>query len=361
MSSKQSGVNAVLQAVERRGDTDERPSFFTHVILPILLVLVGVGVAAGMILATAGYRGTIEATLAVVSSTLLGGAVVLLAATVLAAIVLAIVGSYQVMRRRRGHFARDHVLREGLLDYARSIAAERGGERVNEHIEAMERIHHDARIDEPDRPPSIHLLLILLFPFWYLYVVYYLTRDFADHARRQARFFREMHTLSDEAGLDVEETEAVAAITERSYLLVLLLVLIVPFGNLVVLYWLYNDPEEHFDHQWHHEDALVEMISRGQAADQARSAPSEETEAPDEGDVEPGLEGAGEQGQQPVGPGATEEEPIGVDATEQEAPSQEAEFTVWTCSECATKYKVPPKRPVRVTCKECENQEILEE
>lgn len=350
MPKKPPGVSAVLQAVDRRGETDERPAFFTHVVLPVLLALIGAGTAGGLVLATAGYQGTIEATIQAASPTVLGAAVLLTAAGATVGGILFVVGFYQVMRRREGHFARDRVLRKGLIDYARWLADRNPDSRAGEHVEAMERIHNDARIDEGDRPAAIHLILIVVFPLWYLYVLFYLTKDLPDHARRQARFLREVHNVIDEAGLDVPEVEAVPAVNERSYLLVLALALVVPFGNLLVLYWLYEDPEEHFDQQWRHEDALVALLSEEEAADGSIEETSEETDAPED----PGFE--------PQSSVAEEEEPAPeAEAEEDEAPEGEAEFTVWTCPECNARYKVPPKRPVRVTCKECEHQEILEE
>ncbi|PSG98312.1 hypothetical protein BRD56_00765 [Thermoplasmatales archaeon SW_10_69_26] len=352
MTSQPPGVNAVLQAVDRRGDTDERPSFFTHVVLPILLALAGAGAGAGLVLATTGYRGTIEATIASASPSVLGAAVILTAGAALVGAILFVVGFYKVMRRRESHFARDRVLREGLIDYADRLARSASGTRAREHVEAMRRIHTDARIDERAHPAAVDLVLVAVFPLWYLYILFSLTKDLPDHARRQARFLREVHNVVDDAGLEVPEVEAVPSVNERSYLLVLVLALVVPFGNLIVLYWLYNDPEEHFDQQWRHEDALVELVSEHD--EPAPETAPEETEAPDSPDVDPGG---------PTHEEADEAEPPNDVEAEADEASQEAEpeFTVWACPECESRYKVPPKRPVRVTCKECEHQEVLEE
>jgi hypothetical protein len=351
MSSKPPGVGAVLQAVDRRGDTDERPSFFTHVVLPILLVLAGVLAGAGLVIATAGYRGSLDATLTSASATVVGAAVLMAAIAILAAAVLFVVGFYRVMRRRDRHVARDHVLREGLLDYAGWLGRANPDSRAGEHVEEMRRIHNDARIDEHDRPAPIHLVLVAVFPLWYLYILYYLTKDLPGHARRQARFVRETHNVIDEAGLEVPEVEAAVTVNERSYLLTLFLAAIVPFGNLLVLYWLYNDAEEHFDRQWRHEDALVDLVSEQEAPEGAIG--SEETEAPEAPDDVAPKPPAGEEG--------SSEPSNGLDAEEDDAPEGKPDFTVWSCPECGTRYKVPPKRPVRVTCKECEHQEVLEE
>lgn len=348
MPSKPPGVNAILQAVERRGETDERPSYFVHVILPILLALIGILGAAGIIIATVGYGAGLGSAFMAASPAIVGAAILLAIAGVLAAVILTVIGIYKVMRRRERHFRRDRLLREGMLDHARALAS-RGGERADEHVETMETIHNDTIVDEVAKPPGLHLVLSYLFPLWFLHVIYYLTKDFARHAHRQARFFQEFAALADELGLDMAGIEAVPTVDDRSFLLSFVL-LIPPWGlvgGFVVLYWLYDDPETHFDQQWGHEDAVVELVSSETEELKAPQQPSEETEAPEE-------PGPGPQAEETEAPGSTAEE-------DEPAPEPEEEYTVWECGECGKKYKVPPKRPVRVTCKNCDNEEILQE
>lgn len=349
MPRKPPGVSAILQAVERRADTDERPSYFVHVVLPVILAIVGVGGAVAILFATVGLQAA-SGGMAGSAPSIVAGAGLLAIAGLLAAAILGLIGIYKVMRRHDRHFARDRLLREGVIEYGRWLAEESSSQRASERAEELERIHADATMEEPDRPPAVHLILTYLVPFWFLHVVYYLTKDFARHARHQGRFLREFRALASEAGHELPETDAVVAVNERSFLLSLLL-LIPPIslvGGFVVLYWLYDDPEQHFNEQRVHEDAIVEIASDAETRGTSRPTP-EETEAPEEPDVGATASQAEEA-----------KAPPGADAEEDE-PAPEPEYTVWQCPDCDKKYKVPPKRPVRVTCKNCDHQEILEE
>lgn len=364
MPSNPPGVTAILQAVDRRGDTDERPSYFVHVVLPVLLALIGVLGAVAIVVATVGLQGGIAGALNTASATIVGGAVLLAVAGILSALVLVVIGLYRILRRHDRHFQRDGLLRDGLIDYARWLAARNPDTRADEHVAAMERIDADARLEEPKRSPAVHLILTYLIPLWILHIVWYLTKDFARHASNQERFLREFRALADEVGREVPEPEGGAAVQDRSFLLSLAL-LIPPIGlvgGFVVLYWLYDDPEQHFDRQLHAEDGIVELVSDEESPEGAGLL-GEETTAPDEPDQageahrEPGQES-----QSPEPSEETEDSDLapGGEAEEDE-PAPEPEFTVWSCPECDKKYKVPPKRPVRVTCKNCEHKEILEE
>lgn len=362
MPSNPPGVTAILQSVDRRGDTDERPSYFVHVVLPVLLALIGVLGGAAIVIATVGLQGGVANAVNTGSATIVGAAALLAAAGIVAAVVLVVIGLYKVLRRHERHFSRDRLLRDGLIDYARWLAARYPDTRADEHLAAMQRVDVDARMAEPDRPPAIHLILTYIFPLWFLHIVYYLTKDFARHASHQERFLREFRALADETGRKVPEPEGAAAVHDRSFLLSLVL-LIPPIslvGGFVVLYWLYDDPEQHFDRQLRHEDALVELISDEESAEGGAGLPGEETPAPDEPDQAPDAEQETE-AEPEAGDEAEESDLAPGGEAEEDEPAPDPEFTVWSCPECEKKYKVPPKRPVRVTCKNCEHQEILEE
>lgn len=349
MSVEPPGVTSILQSVEKRGETDTRPSYFVHVLLGPLIVLAGLLTVVGVIYALLDQViWSADWITARLTSRLLGGLVVLVGLSVITAMVLGYWGLYRVIERRNQHFARDRLLRQGLLDYCRHLAKQHDDERVGENLEAMERIHNEALMEETEQPTAIHLALqVLVIPFWWLYIFYFLLKDFPQHSRRQARFVRETRSLFENVGRPPEEIQPVEPIEEHSFLLALLLV-IPPWGAIGffgVAWWIYEDPPEHFARQFEHEDRLIEFLEEGPARG---GAPTGDEESPPEDDEDEG-EGA-----------HTEGEPSG-DAAEEDEPAPEPEFTIWECSECSKKYKVPPKRPVRVTCKNCDNKEILEE
>lgn len=334
MSARAPGATSILQAVEKRGETDTRPSYFVHVVLPLLLTAGAVLVVLG---ALVWQIGGVPVAVSEIPDRALGvivTAVVLAALLVLAGLVLSVRGWYLIISRRNDHLARDRVLRQGLLDYARRLAETRGDEKAGEHLETMQRLHNEALLEENERPAVVHLLLYFFTQgLWGLYVLWFLIKDVPQHARRQARFVREARSLFDAADEDPDAVPPIEPVDERSFLGAAALWIFVPIaGQLLVTWWIYQDPVEHFDRQWSHEDELVELARQEEAPEApAPEASQGEGDAPDE-------EGAG--------PDQDEEEP---------------EFTVWACGECETKFKVPPKRPVRVTCKSCGNKEILEE
>lgn len=349
MSVEPPGVTSILQSVEKRGETDTRPSYFVHVVLGPLLVLAALLTVVGVVyLLLAPVVWSLDWITARMTSRLLGGLVALIGLSVLAMLVLEYWGFYRVIRRRNRHFARDRILRQGLIDYCRRLAEQHEGDRVDDNLEAMERIHNEALMEETEQPTAIHIALqALLIPFWFLYIFYFLLKDFPEHSRRQARFVREARSLFENVGRPPEEIPPVEPIEEHSFLLALAL-LIPPWGAIGffgVAWWIYEDPPEHFARQFEHEDRLVEFLEEGP---EPEGGQAEEGEEPSEDDEDEG------------GEAHTEGEPSGGSAEEDE-PAPEPEFTIWECSECSKKYKVPPKRPVRVTCKNCDNKEILEE
>lgn len=347
MSVEPPGVTSILQSVEKRGETDTRPSYFVHVLLGPLLVLAALLIVVGVIYTLLGQVVlSADWITARLTSRLLGGLVALVGLSVIAAMVLGYWGLYRVIQRRNEHFARDRILRQGLIDYCRRLAEQHDGDRVDDNLEAMERLHNEALMEETEQPTAIHIALqAIVIPFWWLYIFYFLLKDFPEHSRRQARFVREARSLFENVGRPPEEIPPVEPIEEHPFLLALLLV-IPPWGAIGffgVAWWVYEDPPEHFARQAEHEDRLVEYLEEGPKPE------AEEAETPSEDDEDEGDDAA-----------RTEGAPSGRSAEEDE-PAPEPEFTIWECSECSKKYKVPPKRPVRVTCKNCDNKEILEE
>lgn len=311
MSAQRPGATTILQAVERRGETDTQPSYFVYAVLPFLLIIGAIVIGVAVFYVALGGDTSDESLGPAMLAAFAAGAV-----GILAGIVLMVVGLYKVIKRRNEHLARDRLLRQGTLELARDVGARRGG--GDDDLEAMERIHNESQLEENERSAALHLILYFLIPFWNYYVLYFLLKDIPRHTRRQARFTRHTRAV---VGLGSHDVPTTSPIKEHSFLLALIAMIFIPFWFLVVLYWIYNDPIEHFQAQWAHEDALVAL---------AQSAPA-------------------------ASPGAPDEDAPGPDADDDEAPA----FTVWSCPECAKKYKVPPKRPVRVTCKNCGHQEIL--
>lgn len=338
MTVRPPGATSILQSVEKRGETDGHPSYFIHVVLPFLITLLSILIAVGVVI---WQLGSIPSGTEQIPEGQLGiilGAVGLGVIGILAAAVLVFRGWYLLIKRRNKHLSRDRVLRQGILDYARRVAETEGGEEAGEHLETMQRLHNEALLEENERPAVVHILLYALTNgLWGLYVLYFLLKDVPQHARRQGRFVQGAREVFDEAGRDADQIPTIEPIQERSYLLSVAMWIFLPIvGGFIVTWWLYKDPPQHFERQWVHEDHLVELVREAEAP----QPPEQRAGAPSPG----------------AGPSEPSEEEEGEGAPEDEAP----EFTIWPCPECAKKYKVPPKRPVRVTCKNCGHKEILQ-
>ncbi len=411
MPPSRAGSTSILQAVEMRGETDTRPSYPLYFVLPFVLFLLGAILAVAVVVATAGLPASdaevvIERWAEQNIGPILGG-IGLLVVAALAGIVLGVIGVYKLIKRRNEHFGRDRLVRQGTIELCRQAAE---GDEAHEHITAMERIHNEAMLEENERSAGLHILIsFLTFGLWFYYVLWFLMKDLPRHTRRQARFTRHANeamaaaglvgttvatgpakpfgqglpgdgdpdedrpgTPADEAPDDEEEARGeatrrprpppVEAIPERSFAMYIGIVVLLPLvGGLIAAgigipdwtttpldiiglaatflfwYWIYTDPNEHFASQWAYEDQLIEIAQQAPEVE----TPGPEAEMPSPGSS-PGLEGSTD----------TVDE-------EQAAAEEPPAFTVWACGECGKRYKVPPKRPVRVTCKDCGNQAIL--
>lgn len=408
MPPSRAGSTSILQAVEMRGETDARPSYPLYFVLPFVLIIVGAILAVGLAVALAGVpSGGAEATDAAIQQWaeqnvgIILGVVGLFLAAFVAALVIGVIGVYKLIKRRNEHFGRDRLLRQGTIEMCREAGGE--DDDVHEHIVAMERLHNEALLEENERSAGLHILIsFLTFGLWFYYVLWFLMKDLPRHTRRQARFTRHANEAMAKAGVldgaddptdqtpapdeadpddqpeppagdpstgpgqgpwptepqaDRDALPPIDPIEERSFGLYIGLVVLLPLvGSLlatglglpevastpldlvglgatfVFWYWIYTDPNEHLARQWAYEDELIQIAQEPPASKPAASLDQMPTPG-----SSPGMEGETKD--------------------EEDTPA----FTVWACGACSKKYKVPPKRPVRVTCKACGNQEILRE
>ncbi len=344
MTVRPPGASSIIQAVEKRGETDTQPSYYVHVVLPFILILASLLVTGLVAVWQVGHLPTDQDTVPVDALGTIAAISILASLVILASIALMFRGWYLLIQRRNGHIARDRVLRQGILDYIRRLAEANPSETSGDHLRSMQRLHNDALMDENERPAAVHLLLyVLTAGLWGFYVLYFLIKDLPVHSQRQSRFVREARGALDVSGMDPDAVPTVPPTREHSYLASLALWIFVPVvGPFIVTWWLFEDPIDHFDKQWAHEDALVSLVQDSEVS----LEPS--TPTPEAPSSEPRDEADDETPPPDTGTDEPQEEP---------AP----EYTIWECGECESKYKVPPKRPVRVTCKNCSNKEVLEE
>jgi Domain of unknown function (DUF4234) len=189
---------------------------------------------------------------------LFGGAILGFIAGIVIAIILFVLPWYRLMKRRNGHFRRDRILREGLINYVRGLAAERGMEsKMTIELATMTSIHSEANGEEDEKSPVLWIVLsIITFGLLGLYVWYFLTKDPHKHDVRQMAFMQQVQSAFSK----FEKTVVFPywkSLPDRSYFLYLILWFITGLFSLYWNYVLITDFNDHFRAQWQVEDQLL--------------------------------------------------------------------------------------------------------
>lgn len=192
------------------------------------------------------------------SSGLLGGALAGLIGGLIVALILFVLPWYRLIKRRNGHFRRDRILREGIINYIRGTAAERGVEpTMTTELATMMAIHSEANGEEDEKSPVLWLVLsIITFGLLSLYVWYFLTKDPHKHDVRQIAFMQQTQSALSKLGKTVV-FPFWKSLPDRSYFLYLILTWITGLFSLYWNYVLITDFNDHFRAQWQIEDQLM--------------------------------------------------------------------------------------------------------
>ena len=247
--ASQLGKNTITEAVRIRRETDDIMSA-----LWILSPLLG-GVAFFAILFGSIF---LIAAPSPVNTGLFGGVIVGFIAGIIIAIILFVLPWYRLIKRRNAHFRRDRMLREGLINYVRGVAAERGIE-ANMTIElaTMTSIHSEANGEEDEKSAVLWIVLsVITFGLLSLYVWYFLTKDPHKHDVRQLAFTQQVQSAFSKLGKTVV-FPFWKSLPDRSYFLYLILTWITGLFSLYWNYVLITDFNDHFRAQWQVEDQLL--------------------------------------------------------------------------------------------------------
>jgi len=240
--------NTITEAVRIRRETDDIMSAL-WILSPLLGAVAFFGILfGGLFLGTssAGRTG------------LFGGAIVGFVVGIVVAIILFVLPWYRLIKRRNGHFRRDRMLREGLINYVRGLAAERGIEsKMTVELATMTSIHSESNGEEDEKSPVLWVVLsIITFGLLGLYVWYFLTKDPHKHDVRQLAFMQQVQSAFSK----FEKTVVFPywkSLPDRSYFLYLILTWITGFFSLYWNYVLITDLNDHFRAQWQVEDQLI--------------------------------------------------------------------------------------------------------
>ncbi|MEM2912396.1 MAG: DUF4234 domain-containing protein [Candidatus Bathyarchaeia archaeon] len=227
----------------------------TDIMLPIWWVIIPI---LSPILAIAGV-------LAMILNPFLG--FIILAIDVIIAIFMVII-LYRLIQRRNKHFSRQQLFMDDIIAALKSIASKKK-EATVEKIDALERSLREARMEETEKSAALWVILSLITGIAGLYVLYFLTKDFYKHERREDYAIADIYAILNALGISAtapRRIEISSPIPERSFALYLILT-IVTLG-IFGIYWYYcliEDPNRHFKYHIQLEDQLVDTVSKALA------------------------------------------------------------------------------------------------
>ena len=175
-------------------------------------------------------------------------------------IVLVLVGVliYFLVRRRNNHFNRQILFEEDLVSMTRELAAKKGID-ISVPLNNMDRSVREARLEETEKNATLYAILGGV--AW-IYVSYFLMKDFFKHERREDLFINDTLRAFNVLGIPVNLPYRNPPIPDRSFALYFILTLIL--GGIFGVYWVYvlvSDPNNHFRQHMMIEDTIMAQLS----------------------------------------------------------------------------------------------------
>ncbi|MDG6939042.1 MAG: DUF4234 domain-containing protein [Nitrososphaerota archaeon] len=170
---------------------------------------------------------------------------------------------YMMIRRRNQHFQRQAKFFADLGQALRDAAGKKGAD-VGPFLSSMGGAQRQAQPDESEKSAVLWVVLMLV-PFVsviaYLYVFYFLTRDFYRHERIEDGMLADAAKALSLVGAELTFHRA-RPLPSRSFALYLVLTLVTL--GLFGIYWVYTliqDPNEHFVAQAQFEDSVMQLFA----------------------------------------------------------------------------------------------------
>lgn len=165
--------------------------------------------------------------------------------------------AYKWIDRRNRHF---HRSREFFREVAGMLERMGAG-----RAERMEHTLREMEVEETRKEPIVWIILSLItMGLAFLYVLYFLTRDFYRHSMRETYLAEDVEAGLAELGLAAPPSRF-RPLPERNAVIYLILTLIFsPF----LIYWVYvltNDPNNHFKEHAVYEDSLISVLEKAAA------------------------------------------------------------------------------------------------
>ncbi len=258
------GTDAVRLDIEDRVKTDRLVSS-AWVALPAVSVLLVVAfvVYTTMVAVQSVFQsgGSSQATDALASLFAYFGYFALVPNGILAVLLVLV---YKLIKRRNEHFGRQRAMFSDLLAL---LGAEAEGKNLTAEFEVRVAPARST-LDEIDAKETqregllwviASLFVGVLLPF----VIYFLMKDYYNHERREERFLQQLSIAASSTGVHFPYYGRASPLPNRSFAAyVVLTVVTYGFFTMYWVYWLINDPNEHFMSQWDIEDRLYGDLNR---------------------------------------------------------------------------------------------------
>lgn len=150
---------------------------------------------------------------------------------------------------------------EDLISITKDLASKKGVD-VEAFLAQCERTLRDTKDEEGEKGAVLWPILSLVTGIAIVYILYFLTKDFYKHGRRETHFYEDIRKALTALGSKVS-WQIETPMPERSFAKYLILSLITL--GIFVLYWLWvikKDPEAHFTHHVRVETELLEELEK---------------------------------------------------------------------------------------------------
>ncbi len=188
-------------------------------------------------------------------------------------VIMTILQSYLIYRlvlRMDDHFQRDHLLRQGILEYldARSMS-----QKIDINVErwTMNTINMNSSMKEQKKGAITWAMIVGLLSFipaigifFLLYVLHFLTDDLINHDFNQNNFKRQLNMALAKLGKPMVHPGVYTNVPRRSTGLYIILT-IITLGFFLPYWWyvVIRDWNSHFQNQWKFEDEAFSILRQG--------------------------------------------------------------------------------------------------
>ncbi len=168
--------------------------------------------------------------------------------------------TYQLVKRRNTHFARQNLLFNDLILEFKSLAENKGLNEENNLLTAN-KILNGANFKENRKDPVLWAVFSAFLPFVSWFVNYFLMKDFYNHERREEVFWDNLCGILNNYGVNFSVPSRTEIIPNRSFILYLILTIITV--GLFGIYWIHillRDPNDHFNYHIKIENSLKSSL-----------------------------------------------------------------------------------------------------